>query len=51
MLQTNLATRRTSVRRRVTKNKPKVLFLLGSSVLHLFFLSPYKKAVKKLVFL
>ena len=44
MLRTNLATRRTSVRRRVTKNKSKALFLLGSSVLHLFFY-PLKKGL------
>ena len=49
MLRTNLATRRTFVRLRVTKNKAEALFLLGLSVLHLFSY-PLKRVVKALVF-
>ena len=46
MLRTNLATRRTFVRLRANKNKSEALFLLGLSVLHLFFY-PLKRGCKK----
>ena len=50
ILRTNFAARRTLVRLRASKNKSKALILLSLSVLHLFFLSPEKGTVKKLMF-
>ncbi len=46
VLQTNLATPRTFVRLRGTKNTAKALFLLGLFVLHHFFLSPLSRSEK-----